>query len=409
MMFKESLRMSVKAVTSNKMRSFLTMLGIIIGVMSLIVLVSIVNGARDSVTDSINSMGTNTFTVRVSDDKGNPLALSELTEIIEETESVSEISATVSAQVEARNLSSKVKNTDSSEEAETVNVTGTNGSYAGIKGLTLMSGRYFNITDVENHTNVAVISQDLAEDVMGSSRCIGENIQLSGVSYEIIGVTESSDSGNRRGGNSSSYRSYEAYVPYTSLLRLSDSVSSGVTSFVAAAESEEEIDRAETELTSWMLARFSQDSDAFTIQNQSEIAETMEEVQNTMAMMLGGIAGISLLVGGIGIMNIMLVSVTERTREIGIRKAIGASHTTIMLQFLIEAMILSLMGCLVGIVGSLLLIHIIGLITGTGYHLAWNVAGFSVLFSSAIGIAFGLYPAGKAAGRNPIEALRYTG
>ena len=108
-------------------------------------------------------------------------------------------------------------------------------------------------------------------------------------------------------------------------------------------------------------------------------------------------------------MNIMLVSVTERTREIGIRKAIGASRTTIMLQFLIEAMILSLMGCLIGIIGSLLLIQIISLITGTGYHLAWNVAGFSVLFSSAIGIAFGIYPASKAAGRNPIEALRYTG
>ena len=409
MMFKESLRMSFKAVTSNKMRSFLTMLGIIIGVMSLIVLVSIVNGATDSVTDSINSMGTNTFTVRVSDDKGNPLALSELTEIIEETDTISEVSATASAQVEARNISSMVKSTDSSEEYETVNVTGTNGSYAEIKGLTLTSGRYFNITDVDNHTNVVVISQDLAEDVMGSLRCIGEKIQLSGVSYEIIGVMESSDSGNRRGGNSSSYRSYEAYLPYTSLLRLSDSVSPEVTSFVAAAESEDLIDQAEAELTNWMMDRLDQDSDAFSIQNQSEIAETMEEVHNTMAMMLGGIAAISLLVGGIGIMNIMLVSVTERTREIGIRKAIGASRSTILLQFLIEAMILSLMGCLTGIAGSLMAVRIISLITGTSYELAWNVTGFSVLFSSAIGIVFGLYPASKAAGRNPIEALRYTG
>ena len=157
------------------------------------------------------------------------------------------------------------------------------------------------------------------------------------------------------------------------------------------------------------MGRFSGDSDAFSIQNQSEIAETMEEAQNTMAMMLGGIAGISLLVGGIGIMNIMLVSVTERTREIGIRKAIGAGRTTIMLQFLIEAMILSLMGCLVGIAGSLLLIKVIGFVTGSAYNPAWNVAGFSVLFSSAIGIIFGLYPANKAAARNPIEALRYNG
>ncbi len=409
MMFRESFRMSVKAVISNKMRSFLTMLGIIIGVMSLIVLVSIVNGAADSVTDSINSMGTNTFTVRISDDKGNPLTLPELSDIIDETDSIREISATATAQLEARNTSSVLNNADSSEGSETVNVTGTNGSYAEIRGLTPVAGRYFNITDVENHTNVAVISQDLAEDVMGSSRCVGEKIQLSGVSYEIIGVVESMDSGNHRRNNTSSYRSYEAYIPYTSLLRLSDSVSSGITSFLAAAESEDQIDRAEMELTQWMMTRFGQDSDAFSIQNQSEIAETMEEVQSTMAMMLGGIAGISLLVGGIGIMNIMLVSVTERTREIGIRKAIGAGRTTIMLQFLIEAMLLSLMGCLAGIAGSLLLIKVIGLVTGTAYNLAWNVAGFSVLFSSAIGISFGLYPANKAAARNPIEALRYNG
>jgi len=409
MMVKEALRMSVKSVLANKMRSFLTMLGIIIGVMSLVVLVSIVNGAADSVSDTISSMGTNTFTVRITDDKDNPLALTELTDIMEDIEEISEVSPTASAQAEAENTSSTVRSGDSSGETETVNVTGTGGSYAGIMGLTLAEGRYFNLSDVNNHTNVAVISQDLAEDVMGSARCLGEKIRLSGVSYEIIGVAESTDSGNHRRGNSSSYRVYEAYIPYTSLLRLSDSVSSGITSYVASAGSDKVIDQAETELTMWMMERFGQDSDAFSIQNQSEIAETMEEVQNTMAMMLGGIAAISLLVGGIGIMNIMLVSVTERTREIGIRKAIGAGRGTIMLQFLMEAMILSLMGCLVGIAASYLAVHIIGLITGTAYGMAWYVAGISVVFSSIIGIVFGLYPAGKAARRNPIEALRYNG
>lgn len=408
-MVKEALRMSVKSVLSNKMRSFLTMLGIIIGVMSLVVLVSIVNGASDSVSDTISSMGTNTFTVRITDDKDNPLALTELTDIMEDIDEISEVSATASAQAEAENASSTVRSGDSAGEAETVNVTGTSGSYAGIMGLALAEGRYFNLSDLNNHTNVAVISQDLAEDVMGSARCLGEKIRLSGVSYEIIGVAESTDSGNHRRGNSSSYRAYEAYIPYTSLLRLSDSVSSGITSYVASAGSDKVIDQAETELTMWMMERFGQDSDAFSIQNQSEIAETMEEVQNTMAMMLGGIAAISLLVGGIGIMNIMLVSVTERTREIGIRKAIGAGRGTIMLQFLMEAMILSLMGCLAGIAASYLAVHIIGLITGTAYGMAWYVAGISVVFSSIIGIVFGLYPAGKAARRNPIEALRYNG
>ena len=409
MMLREALRMSVKSVLSNKLRSFLTMLGIIIGVMSLVVLVSIVNGAVDSVSDTIRSMGTNTFTVRISDDKGNPLTLSELTDIMEDIEEISEVSATASAQAEAKNTSGSGSSVDSSSESETANVTGTNGSYAGIMGLTLAQGRYFNLSDVNNHTNVAVVSQDLAEDVMGSVHCLGEKIQLSGVPYEIIGVTESTDSGNSRRGNSSSYRTYEAYIPYTSLLRLSDSVSSGITSYVASAGSDKVIDQAETELTMWMMERFGQDSDAFSIQNQSEIADTMEEVQNTMAMMLGGIAAISLLVGGIGIMNIMLVSVTERTREIGIRKAIGASRGTIMTQFLLEAMILSLMGCIIGIAASYLAVRIIGLIAGTSYRMAWYVAGISVVFSSLIGIVFGMYPAGKAAARKPIEALRYDG
>ena len=280
-------------------------------------------------------------------------------------------------------------------------------------GLTLVSGRYFNLTDLDNHTNVAVISQDLAEDLVGRAYCVGESFQLSGVTYQIIGVLESDSSGSGsamgRGRNSSSSRSCEAYIPFPSLVRLSDSTSSEVTSFVASAVDEDHIDQAETELTEALLNRFDQDSDAFSVQNQSQIAETMAEVQNTMTMMLGGIAAISLLVGGIGIMNIMLVSVTERTREIGIRKAIGATRGTIMLQFLIEAILLSLSGCALGILGSWAVLKGIGLVNGTTYHVSVTVVMISVVFSSLIGILFGIYPANKAAGRNPIDALRYVG
>lgn len=422
MMLRESFRMSIKAVTANKLRTFLTMLGIIIGVMALVVLVSIVNGASDSVSESINSMGTNSLTVRISDNKDKPLTFSGLNELAGELDSVEAVSVTASGQVTAsRQSSSKQgKNTyrnassgsDSSDDGtETVNVTGTSGTYADIMGLTLTAGNYFNLTDVDNHTYVAVISQDLAEDLVGSRRCVGESIRLSGNTFQIIGVVESgsSSSGMGRRRNSSSYRSYEAYIPFTTLVRLSDSVSPEVTSFAAAAVDEDHIDQAEAELTEAMLARLDQDSDAFSVQNQSQIAETMAEVQNTMAMMLGGIAAISLLVGGIGIMNIMLVSVSERTREIGIRKAIGASRGLIMLQFLIEAILLSLTGCAIGLFGSWGLLKIVGMINETTYHLSVPVAAVSVLFSSLIGIVFGLYPANKAAGRNPIEALRYTG
>ncbi len=411
MMFRESFRMSLKAVSANKMRTFLTMLGIIIGVMALVVLVSIVSGASESVTESINSMGTNTFTVRISDDKDNPLTLDEMNEIVRDLSSLQDASVTASSQVQGRTLSRMSSSSD--EGTETVNITGTSGSYGKIMGLTLISGRYFNLTDVDNHTNVAVISQDLAEDLVGRSYCVGESLQLSGVTYQIIGVVESDSSGSGRGmgrrHNSSSYRSYESYIPFTSLVRLSQSTSSEVASFVASAVDENHIDQAEAELTEALLNRFDQDSDAFTIQNQSQIAETMAEVQNTMTMMLGGIAAISLLVGGIGIMNIMLVSVTERTREIGIRKAIGATRGTIMLQFLIEAILLSLTGCALGILGSWGLLKVIGLINGTAYQLSLMVVMVSVVFSSLIGIVFGIYPANKAAGRNPIDALRYVG
>ena len=404
MMFREAFRMSVKAVAANKMRSFLTMLGIIIGVMALVVLVSVANGTTESVADSIHSMGTNTFTVRISDDKNNPLAEEELYELTKDLDAVGDISPVSTGQAEVALTGSA----DSSGETSSVNVNGTFGSYEEIMGLTMTEGRFFNVADLQNHTTVAVISQDLAEDALGSSHCVGQTIRLSGVWYQVIGVVESSSSG-RRGRNSSSYRSYEAYVPFTTLVRQFDSVSSEITSFVASAKEEDRIDEAESQLTAMMLNRFRQDSDAFSIQNQSEIAETMAEVRQSMTMMLGGIAAISLLVGGIGIMNIMLVSVTERTREIGIRKAIGASRAVIMLQFLIEAMILSLMGCAIGIIGSAAAVKIVGLVGGSDYHLSVPVVVVSVVFSSLIGILFGLYPANKAAKKKPIEALRYVG
>lgn len=402
MMLKESFRMSLKAITANKLRSFLTMLGIIIGVMALVILVSVASGTTASVTDSIKSMGTNTFTVRISDDKGNPITADELYKLVKNLDAVSDVSPVASDEA-----TTSLDSSSGSSDTGTVNIKGTFGSYSKVKGLTLVQGRYFNISDVNNHTNVAVISEDLAEDSMGSSNCIGQQIKLSYISYEIIGVIESSGS-SRRGRNSSSYRSYEAYMPFTTLIRHSDSLANNVTSFVASATSEDTIDQAEEELTTMLLNRLGQDSDAFSIQNESEIAETMEEVRQSMTLMLGGIAAISLLVGGIGIMNIMLVSVTERTREIGIRKAIGASRGTIMLQFLIEAMILSLLGCLIGILGSAIAIRLINLIGDMSCSLSIPVVIAAVAFSSLIGIIFGIYPANKAAKRKPIEALRYV-
>ena len=390
----QSVKMAWKAVLSNKMRSFLTMFGIIIGVMSLVVLVSLAGGTTDSVNAQIASMGSNLLTVSIQDDKGNPMKLDDV-ESLTENDEIAEAAPVAASSVTASSTYSE----------ETANIYGTTGSYAEIQGLELYSGRFLKKTDIENHTNVVVINAGLATQVMGRMNVVGENISLDGVDYQIIGVLKADEN------DSTTTENYEAYIPYTSLVRLASDVSSEVTSFCVSATSEESLDEAENVITQAMMQRFSQDEDAFTVMNQSTVMETMASVNQTLQLMLGGIAGISLLVGGIGIMNIMLVSVTERTREIGIRKAIGANRSAIMLQFLIEAMMLSLMGCFLGIVLSWTVLQVISAINSADmiYTMSGGVVGIAITFSVLIGIVFGLYPANKAAKKKPVDALRFAG
>ena len=393
-MILQAVKMAWKSIASNKMRSFLTMLGIIIGVMSLVVLVSLASGTTDSVTDQISSMGSNLLTVNIQEDKGNPLKLSDISalteeDVIEEAAPVSQANTTASS-------------TYSEEDAT---VYGTTGAYQNIQNLELAQGRFLKGTDVQNHTNVAVINAGLAKEVMGRMDVVGESIKLDGVEYLIVGVLAADES------DSSTTENYEAYIPYTSLIRLTDSVSPEVSTFCVSATSQNSLEDAQTVLERMMLERFGQDEDAFTIRNQSTIMEAMENVTNTLALLLGGIAAISLLVGGIGIMNIMLVSVTERTREIGIRKAIGAGRGTIMLQFLIEALLISMMGCAIGIFFSWGTLRIISGVGGedANYALSAGVVWIAIVFSIGIGVIFGIYPANKAAKKKPIDALRYVG
>ena len=393
-MILQAVKMAWKSIASNKMRSFLTMLGIIIGVMSLVVLVSLASGTTDSVTDQISSMGSNLLTVNIQDDKGNPLKLSDISALTEEDEIE-----------EAAPVSQANTTASSTYSEEDATVYGTTGAYQNIQNLELAQGRFLKGTDVQNHTNVAVINAGLAKEVMGRMDVVGESIKLDGVEYLIVGVLAADES------DSSTTENYEAYIPYTSLIRLTDSVSPEVSTFCASATSPDSLEDAQTVLERMMLERFGQDEDAFTIRNQSTIMEAMENVTNTLALLLGGIAAISLLVGGIGIMNIMLVSVTERTREIGIRKAIGAGRGTIMLQFLIEALLISLMGCAIGIFFSWGTLRIISGVGGedANYALSAGVVWIAIVFSIGIGVIFGIYPANKAAKKKPIDALRYVG
>jgi putative ABC transport system permease protein len=406
-MLKQTFKMAWGAVNANKMRTFLTMLGIIIGVASLIILVSIANGASNSVSDQISSIGSNYLTVQISDDKENPLRLSEFSTLLDDD------AIKAAAPFNLTNLTGKSGYTNG-----TMMVYGTTGSYFDIMDMNLQTGRFLKQVDIENNSYVIVLSYDTAVEFFGHANAEGETISLDGKHFLVIGVLEedsstqgfSMSSSDSDSDSESSSVVLEGYIPYSTMSRISDSALD-ISQFYVSSASEESMDMAEAAVTRIMLERLDNDEDAFSIQNQSDIMEAMQEVSNTMSIMLGGIAAISLLVGGIGIMNIMLVSVTERTREIGIRKAIGAGNGTILLQFLFEAFIVSMMGCLIGIGVSFTVLKMLGIFFGESmqFQMDARVVWISVLFSGMIGIVFGLYPANKAAKKKPIDALRYSG
>ena len=391
----QSVRMAWKSIASNKMRSFLTMLGIIIGVISLVVLVSLVSGATTSVTDEINSIGSNLLTVSISDNKGKPMKLSDVDALMDEEE--------IALAAPGASLSVTGKY---GSESDTVMVTGTTAAYSEIQGLSMKYGRFLKRTDVDNVNYVAVVNETFAEELVGYTACVREKVHFNGLTFTIIGVLDEENSSSM---TSMMGDQLMAYIPYTTAIRVSNTVSTEVTSFYAAPSDENSMDAAENRLTTLMMDRLNEDEDAFSITNQSEIMEALSSVTDTLSLLLGGIAAISLLVGGIGIMNIMLVSVTERTREIGIRKAIGAGRGTIMLQFLVEALTISLIGCVIGIIFSWIILLIVNVVGGVSFCLNTTVVGVSIIFSLAIGMIFGMYPANKAATMLPIDALRFEG
>lgn len=398
-------KMAWDAVCANKMRTFLTMLGIIIGVAALIILVSIADGAGDSVSSQISQMGSNYLSARILDNKENPLKLEEFLGLFTQDEFAE------AAPVGRASVTGKSGYTSSS-----LNVYGMSGGYFAIMGMEVYAGRVLKNTDLQNRSYVIVLSYDTAVEFFGRADVTGESLSLDGKPFQVVGVlseesvSPSSAMTVKSSDDSSETVVLEGYIPYATLGQLADNVLE-VSQFYVSSADESSMEPAELKLEEILLERFADDEDAFSIQNQSDVMEAMEQAGNTMSMMLGGIAAISLLVGGIGIMNIMLVSVTERTREIGIRKAIGAGKGSIMLQFLMEAVIVSLSGCLAGIVVSKISLLVLGKIMGSAFSVSMNgrVALLSVAFSGLIGILFGLYPANKAANKKPIDALRYSG
>lgn len=394
----QSFRMAMKSISGSKLRAFLTMLGIIIGVMALVILVSLVNGATGTVTDTIAALGSDLLSVSITDDKGFPVTLEELAEWKDKD------GIGLTAAWENESAVAKY-----GAEADTVQLYGTTAAYYDIQGLSLLLGRYIKTADVENASYVCVLSEDAAEEIVGYADCLGEKLSINGVKFTIAGVLQEDEDSlmSKLMGSSLS-----VYIPYTTLVRVSDSVSSHITSFYVSAEDGKTIAEAEEAMTAILMERFLQDEDAFSVDAQDAIEDAMSSITSVLAVLLGGIAAISLIVGGIGIMNIMLVTVTERTREIGIRKAIGASRGVILQQFLMESVVLCMLGCAAGIFLSWVTLQTIGMVVSSldiTFNMDGTVVLIAVLFCFAIGVGFGLYPANKAARMKPIDALHYGG
>ncbi len=394
----QSVRMAIKSISGNKMRAFLTMLGIIIGVMALVILVSLVSGATGNVTNTIASLGSDQITVRISDNKGSPLTIADLTEWMQE-DVFGRIAPVASESVTAKYGTS----------TGSLTVYGTTAPYGDIQKLDVLVGRFLKTADVENVSFVCVVNETAAKELVGYADCVGEDLRLNGQRFTVVGVLKDDDASL-----TSAFRSGSlvAYLPYTALIRLSTGVTGEITSFYVSAGAESTVDKAKERLTELLLERFDQDEDAFTLSSQNALESALSSVTSILAVLLGGIAAISLIVGGIGIMNIMLVTVTERTREIGIRKAIGASRGMILTQFLVEAVVICMLGCALGILGSWGVLRLITTVVSgldISFQMSGNVVLVAVLFCFFIGIVFGLYPANKAARMAPIDALHYGG
>lgn len=402
-MYKESFLMAWASLVANKLRSLLTMLGIIIGVAAVIALVSIGNGVKQDIEDSISSLGSNLLVVlpgapRTPGARSSQGSMKSLK--ISDYEAIAKLEG-VKAASPMTNGSYVVIYQNKNW---TTSVAGVNANFQDVNNWTMTSGRFFSDKNVQNRERVAVVGQTVVKNLFADEDPVGKEIRVKNIPFRVIGVLKSK--GNGTMGND---QDDTVLIPYTTSMERVEGIDYLRRVYVVAKD-DEGIDRLQADIENLLRVRHNikdTNLDDFNIQNMKSIMETVAQTTGTFTLFLGAVAAISLVVGGIGIMNIMLVSVTERTREIGVRKALGATYSVIVTQFLIEAVVISLMGGFIGIAFGIGASKVIGMVSGMSTIVSVPTIIMSFAFSMAIGLIFGIYPARKAAKLNPIDALHY--
>ncbi|AET66321.1 ABC-type transport system, involved in lipoprotein release, permease component [Desulfosporosinus orientis DSM 765] len=390
-MLRESMKMAWNNIVHNKMRSFLTVLGVLIGVASIIALITIVQGATGSITSQISSLGADKITIQVMGTRLKQGLSENDLKLLSEVENVSGVSPTVSGKIPLvfnRNLK------------QGVSVQGKNEIYLQKEKDILAKGRVINSMDVSNKNPVAILGSDLAKELFFGIDPMGQQLLLNGHTVTLIGVLKETSASIMGSTN------HLIILPYTSAMKIMGVRSiSNVDVYMRDANQSEKITN---DLTSILNSAFNYRENAFTVLNMQNMIDVISNITGMLTLLLAGIASISLIVGGIGIMNMMLVSVTERTTEIGLRKALGAEPSQIQLQFLIESIFISLFGGILGLlIGMSIAFAASILMKFTFVMTAWTII-LAVGFSAAVGIIFGLAPARKASRLNPIDALRHV-
>lgn len=391
-MFRESIAMALDNIRSNKVRSFLTLLGIMIGVMAVITLISTVSGVSGTISSSFSDMGVGTLTVSVTGSDLKTGMTPEDLQVITELENVDGVVPSIS-------LNGRVSYGNNVQTG--ISVSGKNAYYFTLNEDMIIQGRALNFIDDDNRSYVCVISQKIVDEFFLGINPVGETLYVSGLPFTIVGRYEE-DSG---GGIASIFMgSPDVMIPYTTAMKVNNS--NEVTSFTVYLKDGADSAAAKEEIEDAMDVLFDFEEDCYTVASMESIEETMNTMTTMLSSLLAGIASIALLVGGIGIMNMMLTTVTERTTEIGLKKALGAVPGQIQMQFLLESFLLSMIGGLLGVAFGLALSYWLCQLLGTNFVLNMGAIALGVGFSAAVGIIFGWAPARKASRLNPIDALR---